>query len=85
MMDYISLGYVDLVIALTLILIPITISFQSRLGIEKQVLIATIRTFIQLMIIGYILKYIFNLRKWYFVLLMILVMTVPGSIIRVLC
>ena len=60
-MDFISLNYTDLLIALILILIPIAISFQSRLGIEKEILIGTIRTFVQLMIIGYILKYILSL------------------------
>jgi len=63
-------------IALTLILIPVVISFQSKLGIEKEILISTFRTFIQLMAIGYVLKYIFNIRKWYFILLMLLLMTI---------
>ena len=78
-MEYISLSYTDLLMALTLVLIPIVISFQSKLGIEKEVLVGTVRTFIQLMIIGYILKYIFSIRKWYFVLLMILVMTLVAG------
>ena len=73
-MNYISLGYKDLLIALMLILIPVIISFQSRLKIEKDILIATVRTFIQLIVIGYVLKYIFNLNKWYYVLLMVFIM-----------
>ncbi|OQX95532.1 iron export ABC transporter permease subunit FetB [candidate division KSB1 bacterium 4572_119] len=40
----------------------------------KEIIIGTIRTFVQLMIIGYVLKYIFNLNKWYFILLMIFIM-----------
>ena len=63
-MEYISLNYTDLLIALLLILIPIIISFQRRLGIEKDILIGTVRTFVQLMIIGYVLKYIFSYKKW---------------------
>ncbi len=78
-MEYISLSYTDLLIALVLILIPIVISFQRRLGIEKDILIGTVRTFIQLMIIGYVLKYIFSFKKWYFVLLMIAVMAVVAG------
>ena len=74
-MGYLSLSYTDMLVALTLILIPVVISFQSKLGIEKEILISTFRTFIQLMIIGYILKYIFNIRTWYLILLMILLMT----------
>lgn len=74
-MGYLALSYADILIALMFILIPVAISFQSRLGIEKEILISTFRTFFQLMLIGYILKYIFNIRKWYFILLMILIMT----------
>ena len=62
-----------------LILIPIVISFQRKLGIEKDLLIGTVRTFIQLMIIGYVLKYIFNFKKWYFVLLMIAIMAIVAG------
>lgn len=78
-MDFISLNYTDLLIALILVLIPIAISFQSRLGIEKEILIGTIRTFVQLMIIGYILKYIFSFQKWYFVLLMVFLMAIVAG------
>jgi putative ABC transport system permease protein len=78
-LEYISLSYTDLLIALVLILIPIVISFQRRLGIEKDILIGTVRAFVQLMIIGYVLKYIFSFKKWYFVLLMIAVMAVVAG------
>jgi putative ABC transport system permease protein len=78
-LEYISLSYNDLLIALILILIPIVISFQRRLGIEKDILIGTVRAFIQLMIIGYVLKYIFSFKKWYFVLLMIAIMAVVAG------
>lgn len=78
-MEYIPLSYTDILIALVLILIPVAISFQSRLGIEKDILIGTVRTFVQLMIIGYILKYLFSFKKWYFVLLMIAIMALVAG------
>ncbi len=78
-MDYLSLDYTDLIIALILILIPIGISFQNRLGIEKEIVIGTIRTFIQLVAIGYLLKYIFTMRKWYVILLMIFIMAIVAG------
>lgn len=78
-MEVIHLDYFDVVTALILILIPISISFKTRLGIEKDILIGTVRTFIQLVLIGYILKYIFNLKTWYFILLMILIMALVAG------
>ena len=78
-MEFIALNYTDLAIALILIVIPIAISFKSRLGIEKDIIIGTVRTFIQLMIIGYVLKYIFGLKKWYLVLLMVTIMAIVAG------
>ena len=74
-MEYINLNYSDVLIAITLMLIPLVISFQSRLGIEKDILIGTVRTFVQLMIIGYILKYIFNVRAIYLIFIIIFTMS----------
>ncbi|MEE4311869.1 MAG: iron export ABC transporter permease subunit FetB [candidate division KSB1 bacterium] len=74
-MNYISLDYTDVAIALIFIMIPVAISLQSRLGIARDILIGTFRTFTQLLMIGYVLKFIFNVRKWYFVLFLIIVMT----------
>ncbi len=73
-MKYLALSYTDLAIAFILILIPIIISWRIRLGIEKEILIGTVRTFFQLVFIGYALKYIFNLRDWRAVMLMIILM-----------
>jgi len=77
--NYIALSYSDLLIALILILIPIVISLQRGLGLEKDLFIGTIRTFVQLMIIGYVLKYIFGYKKWYFVLLMLFLMALVAG------
>lgn len=78
-MEYITLKYSDLMIALLLILIPILISFQRKIGIEKDIMIGMIRTFLQLMIIGYVLKYIFSFKKWYMVLFMIAIMALVAG------
>jgi len=78
-LNYISLNYTDLLIALILILIPIVISFERRLGVAKDLLIGTIRAFVQLMMIGYVLKYIFGFKKWYLVLLMIAIMALVAG------
>ncbi|NOZ61513.1 MAG: iron export ABC transporter permease subunit FetB [Calditrichaeota bacterium] len=78
-MEYVNLSYFDLLIAFILILIPIIISFKARLGIEKEIFIGTVRTFVQLIAIGYVLKYIFGLRDWRAVLLMIILMSIVAG------
>lgn len=78
-MNYIALSYANLLIALILILIPIIVSLQRDLGVEKDLLLGTLRTFVQLMIIGYVLKYLFGYKKWYFVLLMLTIMALVAG------
>ncbi|MBN2008892.1 iron export ABC transporter permease subunit FetB [candidate division KSB1 bacterium] len=75
-MDYISLRWNDLLVSLLLMAIPLAMSFQARLGIARDILIGTVRTFVQLTAIGYILTYLFHVQKWYWVVLMLVAMIV---------
>ena len=79
--DYIDLQYWQVGIAAGLILISGGISFLLRLGLEYKLLLASIRTVVQLILIGWVLRWIFPTKTeppapWYFVLGMLLVMTV---------
>ena len=49
-------------ISYILILIALYYSYREKLGIEKQILINSIRAFIQLLILGYVLVYIFKIE-----------------------
>ena len=53
---------ISLVIASALIFIPIFISYQEHLGLEKEIIISILRAIIQLIIVGYILDVIFGLE-----------------------
>ena len=59
-MHYIALSYWDLALASVLILANGLISLRFRLGLEKTLLVNTIRMLIQLSLIGFVLKFIFN-------------------------
>ena len=58
-MSYISLSYWDLALAAMLIMANGMISLWFRLGLEKSLLINTVRMLVQLSLIGFILKFIF--------------------------
>ncbi len=58
-MDYINLSFIDLALASSLILINGGISFALGLGLERTLLINTVRMTVQLMAIGFVLKFIF--------------------------
>lgn len=78
-MNYISLHYTDLALALVLIAISLGLSWLDRARLEKDLLTGTVRAFVQLMLVGYILKLVFDLSRWYWVLLMLGVMTTVAA------
>jgi putative ABC transport system permease protein len=79
MNGYFALSWTDVVISLSLVGVLLIVSLVQRLGIARGVLIGAVRTFAQLMIVGYVLKFIFDLSKWYWVVLMLAVMLVVAA------
>ncbi|HLR70823.1 MAG TPA: iron export ABC transporter permease subunit FetB [Pseudogracilibacillus sp.] len=69
------------ILALTLIfvLIPLILSKVLRLGLEKDTIIATIRSIIQLLIVGYILKFVFDSENMLYIFLMVVLMIVAAT------
>ena len=60
-MSYITLDYLDLAVAAILVLANGALSLGLRLGLERQLLIASVRMVLQLMLIGVVLKTLFQL------------------------
>jgi len=71
---YIALSLGDLALALLLIGITIFLSYWQKLGLGRDLLVGTVRSFVQLMAVGYLLQGIFDLQKWYLVVLALFVM-----------
>jgi len=74
-MNYISLSYWDLALASILILANGMISIRFRLGLEKTLLVNTVRMLVQLSLIGFVLKFIFVQTSlwWTFALAFVMV------------
>ncbi|WP_026908734.1 ABC transporter permease [Paucisalibacillus globulus] len=66
--------YLTLSLTLIFVLIPIILSRTLKLGLEKDTLIATVRSIIQLLAVGYVLQYVFEADNIIFILLMVLLM-----------
>lgn len=66
---------ISLIIASALIAIPIFISYKEDLKLEKEIIISMIRAIIQLILVGYILEYVFNLKSSTFTIIILLIMT----------
>jgi putative ABC transport system permease protein len=54
----------DVALSLTLVVVAVAISWWQRLGLEGDLLVATVRSFAQLLAVGYILTFVFNGHGW---------------------
>jgi len=75
----IDLSYIDLAIGLGLMLIIAGLSRWEQLKLEGDIAIASVRTFLQLLAVGYVLKYIFALNNPALIILAIIVMIVIAA------
>jgi len=74
-MNYQNLSALDMAIAASLILINGALSLMLKLGLERQLLLASVRTVVQLLAIGYLLGWVFEFAYWYVVLPLMCLMT----------
>ena len=58
----VQLGFLQLLIASVLVLVAGLVSIALRLKLERQLLIAAVRTVVQLSLVGYVLKWVFRLE-----------------------
>jgi putative ABC transport system permease protein len=70
---------ISLTLASSLVLISIFISYYQKLGVEKEIVVGTIRAVIQLTIVGYILHYIFAANNFFFTLTMVTIMIIVAG------
>jgi putative ABC transport system permease protein len=70
----IDIPLLNLILAYIFVLLTILVARLFKLSIEKEIIIATIRMTVQLYIVGYILKYIFETKNIIFAVLMLCVM-----------
>jgi len=66
--------FIELMTSLIFVAIPLGLALFLKLGLERDILIATVRSIVQLLIIGYILTFVFESDSPVFMLLII-----PGS------
>lgn len=73
-------GYFDVAAALALLAIAVGLSYRERLGLERDLLVAAVRAFAQLMAIGYVIDVIFGAERLVWVLLMVLAMVAFATV-----
>ncbi|MFB9974630.1 iron export ABC transporter permease subunit FetB [Allobacillus sp. SKP2-8] len=73
------MSFLTLSFSLIFVLIPLIISRTLNLGLEKDTLIATIRSIIQLLAVGYILQFVFDSDNSIYIWLMVGLMIIAAT------
>jgi putative ABC transport system permease protein len=73
-MEYISLSYASLGIAVLFIVSAMVVSCRYSLGLERDLAVGAVRAFVQLTAIGYVLQLLFVSARWYYVVIMLIIM-----------
>lgn len=72
---YVDLTYFQVALATLLIVANGAISIGLHLRMERTLLLASLRTVVQLLLVGLVLEWVFRLDRWYLVLAIAAVMT----------
>lgn len=67
-------------LALILVLIALLVSKKEKLGLEKDIVWSVARAIVQLIIVGYVLKYIFDLNNRWLTVLMVLFICINAAL-----
>ena len=74
-----QLSWIDLTVAVGLVLISIGVSGWHRTGLARSFAVGAIRTVLQLTLVGYVLVFIFSIDRWYWVVGALFVMLAAAS------
>ena len=77
---YVELSFWQVALAALLIVINGAISVALRLRMERSLVIASLRTVVQLLLVGLVLEWVFRLNAWFVVVGLAMVMTLIAGV-----
>lgn len=75
----IVLDWADLAIATGLVLVAGVVSLTLRLRVERRLAVAALRTIVQLLLVGYVLKWVFDIRSFLVLAPVLLLMVIAAT------
>jgi putative ABC transport system permease protein len=72
-------GFIQVFLALVLVAVAIAIARWWKIPVEKEMAFGSVRSFIQLVAVGYALEFIFELESLWLILLAILIMIIVAA------
>lgn len=79
----INIGNIELAASALLMLVAGIVSLKLRLDLAKDIVVATVRAFIQLLAMGFLLLYLFKYQTWWLVCIVIVAMSLAATQIAV--
>ena len=73
------MSYFTLSLTLIFVLIPLVLSKTFKLGLGKDTMVATVRSIVQLLAVGYVLKFVFDSDSLIYTFLMVTLMIVAAT------
>jgi putative ABC transport system permease protein len=74
------IGFGDVALALVLVAVAVAISWRRRAALEKDILVATFRSFAQLLAVGFVLEWVFRGGHGWLTPLVLAVMVVTATL-----
>lgn len=74
-MTFLTLGF-----SFAFVILSLFLSLWLRLGVERDLLVAVVRAILQLLMIGYLLRYVFRVDNFFLIVAMVAVMIVVASL-----
>ncbi len=78
-MNTLAINNMTLVLAASLVVISLFLSYKEQLKLEKSMIVSVVRAVVQLTVIGYVLKYVFQSSQLVLVIAMFLVICFNAS------
>lgn len=74
-----QIGYVDVAVSLALVALAFAVSRFWRVPVQKEMSLGVVRAFVQLVLVGYALEWIFKIDQMWLIALVMLVMLAIGA------
>lgn len=74
-----EISNLSMLVLVALVMIPMSLSYLFALGLNRTILLSSIRGVVQLIVIGYVLTFLFSLDAWQGITVMLTVMIVVAS------
>ncbi|MTT31505.1 iron export ABC transporter permease subunit FetB [Terrilactibacillus sp. BCM23-1] len=70
----------SLILASSLLIIPIIVSYKQQLDLTKDMIISVLRAIIQLLIVGYILTFVFEAKQPLIILMLVFIILINAAL-----